>query len=250
MDETDLQTYWDAFAPEYAAIQAESQLPLASRVEQVLKKRHLLPTATVLDLGTGAGRFLPVLAANAQQVVALDISQEMLKFARQAEQTHGFDNITFVQANWQTFISRVGKYDIIFASMFPDVTDAKEMEQLLQLAVNGVIFGHFIRRQSQLDTIISRSVTLQSPDDTFNDAVMQSRKNALADLGQTYSVDHLIFKTFEPVDRHLLLMDLKDQVINAEVPELLEAVARLYHKKQTLKDEICYVYELLMVTPS
>ncbi len=86
---------WDRIADIYAR---EIDIRFAPVVAETLRRAGLSPGERVLDLGTGTGsvavRAAPLVAA-AGQVVAIDISSEMVSRARRRAAQLGFENITF-----------------------------------------------------------------------------------------------------------------------------------------------------------
>jgi SAM-dependent methyltransferase len=65
----------------------------------------------VLDIGCGTGQFTRLLAARAEQVLALDFSASMIAAAGQ--QSEGFQNITFIQADATTWDWPTERFDAI-----------------------------------------------------------------------------------------------------------------------------------------
>ena len=59
----------------------------------------VVPKLKILDIGTGTGAMLPVFAASAETVVALDNSEAMLARARALCRTEGLDNVQFCNAD-------------------------------------------------------------------------------------------------------------------------------------------------------
>lgn len=70
-------------------------------VEDVLKTRRQNKRAmdSVLEVGPGDGAFLSVLAKYFDEIIALDISQEMLDQARHTARIHNLDNVDFIRGS-------------------------------------------------------------------------------------------------------------------------------------------------------
>ena len=71
----------------------------------------------VVDIGTGTGALLPVLAAAGCRVVAVDNSEPMLARARELCAAHGWTEVAFGRADLQTVPLRDGCCDAAFCSM-------------------------------------------------------------------------------------------------------------------------------------
>lgn len=84
----------DQAAPEWDQI----GLQLHSSTAALFALAHLAPRGlTLADLGCGTGLLLPVLAAFADCVYAIDQSAEMLEHARRRCQEGGIDNVHFIE---------------------------------------------------------------------------------------------------------------------------------------------------------
>ena len=110
----DMQSFWDERARENAMYFVENRLDYAqpdeerfwqSGPETVDKVLELLgltvgPTDVVVELGCGVGRLTRVLAQRAERVVALDVSGEMLRQAR--EHNPQLANVEWVRCDGHT----------------------------------------------------------------------------------------------------------------------------------------------------
>jgi ArsR family transcriptional regulator len=111
------QEFFEAHAREFAEQQeliAEFEVysqPVAEFMKSLPAKRH----NTVLEIGPGAGSFLPFLSQQFQQVTALDNSAEMLNQAREALAEH--DNIRFVLGDSSDAIAQGIKVQNIVMNM-------------------------------------------------------------------------------------------------------------------------------------
>jgi len=96
----------------------------AAKLKRMAERLDIKPGATVLDVGTGTGVFLPFLLNNmevAGQVVALDFAEKMLARARDK----GFSgNIDFLQADAANLPLGEELFDVIVCySSFPHFND-------------------------------------------------------------------------------------------------------------------------------
>ncbi len=77
----------------------------------------VVPNLKILDIGTGTGAMLPVFAAAAETVVALDNSEAMLTRARALCRTEGLDNVRFCNADVGDIPFSDGHFDACNCSM-------------------------------------------------------------------------------------------------------------------------------------
>lgn len=96
-----------------------------------LKKTGALSTTTeVLDIGSGPGNWAVPMAAECNQVVALEPAGAMLKILGNRAKEAKVENIATHQSTWQDVdldsLGWRGRFDLVFASMTPGV-DGPEM---------------------------------------------------------------------------------------------------------------------------
>jgi SAM-dependent methyltransferase len=81
---------------------------------------------TLLDIGSGTGRWTKLFSKYLEQVVGLDISSEMVKTANE---TNSADNIRYIQGD--ILESAAGKYDIITAlAMLQHLKNKEELNKV------------------------------------------------------------------------------------------------------------------------
>jgi len=111
----------------------------AAKLERMARRLNLQPGATVLDVGTGTGVFLPFLlrvVGRSGRIVALDFAERMLKKAR----AKGFGHdIAYLQADVSHIPARPESFDaIVCYSSFPHFPDKpKVLGELRRVIKNG-----------------------------------------------------------------------------------------------------------------
>ncbi|MFD1672576.1 methyltransferase domain-containing protein [Agrilactobacillus yilanensis] len=247
----DLQTaeFWDEFAADYAAIQAESQLPLATTITNFMVQNRLLPTGTLLDLGAGAGRFITDFAPLVTTLIEVDISQEMLNFGRQLAQQQQLKNIQFEKQPWSRLRQQQRQVSVVFASMFEALITTEDFLALNQLADNWVVLGHFTKRESSLDQQINQISPLPKATDNYNDDALKQWQSCLSQLRQNYKTQTWQFTATEAIAQDLLWADLEDRLDYQQQQKLGPFVQQWYQKKPTLVDQVDYTYQLIYWQP-
>ena len=102
---------------------------------------------TVLDVGCGSGMYTIRLAQEAASVMAVDISDEMLRILMQDATTRGLANIRPVLSDWEHF-ALDERFQIVFASMTPALSDDAAREKLHHYALEQVVFMGFTERKT------------------------------------------------------------------------------------------------------
>ena len=84
-------------------------------VEQALLYKNV-DTPRIIDLGTGCGNIAIAIQANKRDwhITATDISEKSLKVARRNAESHGFKDITFINADWFYGINQ--RFDVIISN--------------------------------------------------------------------------------------------------------------------------------------
>ncbi len=90
---------------------------IAEEAETMIKLIDLQPKDNVLEIGCGTGEFSIELSKYCKEVLALDISQGMLEFAREKAKTRGRDNIEFINAGFLTFDPAGRKFDSVVTQL-------------------------------------------------------------------------------------------------------------------------------------
>ncbi len=112
--------YWDQRAERLA-----ERMTASPEGDPFLKRLRRLtgPRTTVIDVGSGPGRFALALAPRVARVVAVDPSSAMLNILRRRGEEQGITNVVTVEGRWEEV--DVAPADVAFASyVLPIVDDA------------------------------------------------------------------------------------------------------------------------------
>jgi arsenite methyltransferase len=108
---TDQALFWNGIAEKYARTPVENPAAFDRKIE--LTKAGMRPEHQLLEIGCGTGSLALRLAPSAAHIHGLDISQEMVRIAREKVASAGVDNITF----------HVGPFDDSFTAFAPESFD-------------------------------------------------------------------------------------------------------------------------------
>lgn len=102
-------------------------------VQWLTKVRPGWQPQRILDLGCGVGHnTVPLARAYPDsEIVAVDLSAPMLRYAHARARSMGVDNITFVQANVEQLAFSDGSFDFIYSTMFLHETSWAALRNLL-----------------------------------------------------------------------------------------------------------------------
>src|SRR6266568_4554194 len=104
--------FWDRRARAFHRVTKErtQRDPLYLKLSSIVT-----PQTTILDVGTGTGRFVLALAPLTKQVIAVEPNAAMLQYLQQDAAELGITNITYVPTTWQDAPTDL-KADIVICS--------------------------------------------------------------------------------------------------------------------------------------
>lgn len=196
--------------------------PLFSRL-----RPHVTPATSILDVGSGPGRFALALAPLAGKVVAVDPSARMLEILKATAEREGIGNLHCVHAAWEEAV--VDPADIVVcAHVLPFVHDAASFLRRLHDHTKQRAFVYMNALGSEVPDPFWRHFHGRSlpPSPTYLDAVA-----VLAEIGIDAEVEIVELARVirypsldEAVDETLAGLYLEDGVaVRAELRRLLEA---------------------------
>lgn len=123
-----IRTYFNQRAAIWDETAAETN---KAKLELMAQRLNIRPGATVLDVGTGTGVFIPFILTKiggSGQIIALDIAEEMLRKAR----AKGFDEVAYLNADVAKLPLHDETFDaVICHSSFPHFQDkAKALSEI------------------------------------------------------------------------------------------------------------------------
>jgi len=110
--------------------------------------------ARILDIGCGTGIWSLGLAADAEKVVGLDISEAMLEQAKRNCDEAGIRNAEFVVADWKDMVPGEGvlseKFDIVLIHMTPALKNMDDLEKVLKVCRGCCFYTTGVKRTSNV----------------------------------------------------------------------------------------------------
>lgn len=118
---------------------------------RILKTSGVLdPEARVLDLGCGPGIYSVAIAERVKEVLGLDISEEMLAYARKRALSENRLNCSFSVIDWQhadlQALNLAKAFDVAVARLTPAINTSEDMDKLIACAQRAVFMEQFINR--------------------------------------------------------------------------------------------------------
>lgn len=121
----DAKKFWDKTAGQYDKL-ALKKYRKAYEETIAISKKYLQPRDRLLDFACGTGITTIELAGFVQQVMAIDLSDEMVKIAKEKALGRGIDNITFKAATLKDDGLLNSSFDVITAfNIFHGLNDVE-----------------------------------------------------------------------------------------------------------------------------
>ncbi|ACL03146.1 Methyltransferase type 11 [Desulfatibacillum aliphaticivorans] len=135
--EKESMEFWDKIAPEYGGMSKKGPNGRVEQITGFLTQEGLLNSqARILDVGSGPGTFAFPFAPLANEVIAVDGSEEMCSILNQKAQEKGLQNVKAFQRLWKDVdIEKEGwtrAFDLVFASMTPAINGREALEKMIQ----------------------------------------------------------------------------------------------------------------------
>ncbi|SON66409.1 conserved protein of unknown function [Latilactobacillus sakei] len=242
MDE--VAEFWDDFAAEYYQIQKESQVPIVTDIEKFLTEQRLLPTNSVVDLGGGSGRYLPILAQNSQQYTIVDISEQMLRYAQVENQALSEPrSVTYRQQSVADFSQQTPdqSYDLVWMALNPAVTADETLLTITQKSRQWCGFLRLTQNTDDLFAPLEQHFGIAEENPNIEPTIIPAVVKLLTSAGYQVRQQKFQYQTTETFDRAFL------EAYYAEVPQvLLKAyLDRLFIDKKTRASTTTLEYTLL-----
>lgn len=144
------RTLWNAEAKRYAQ-GATADFDSDPFLKIVRDAGGFSPESRVLDLGCGPGIYSTAVAPHVRGVVGVDISEEMIGYARERAALEGCGNCTFQTLNWEEAdpakLGMVRAFDTAIARLTPAVNTKADVDKFISCATGCAAYENFVNRR-------------------------------------------------------------------------------------------------------
>ncbi|SDK18171.1 class I SAM-dependent methyltransferase [Natronincola ferrireducens] len=209
--------FWNKRAKSYNRDVFEKQEE-SNYVIDLLEKYNLLQKNNrVLDIGCGPGKNTIPMAKKCEEVIALDISQEMLEYVGEHGKEHGLDNIVCHEKNWEDIsLDEYGwekKFDLVVASMTPGVYNFSTLKKMLDASKGYCYLSGFINRRDEIWSRLEKEILGEHNGNKSREDKIYYIFNILWNLGYHPEI-HYFDRTWEHVWSLEETIDLYKQRFN------------------------------------
>ncbi|WP_350344628.1 methyltransferase domain-containing protein [Proteinivorax tanatarense] len=146
-----MEKFWDFRAERFNNKVPKNPCGSSEIVEMLKNKGYVDKKMRVLDIGCGPGAQTLALACEVKEVIATDISQNMLDYLKKNSDSLGYENIKLLKGNWRdiklTQIGGQGSFDLVFASMTPGVNCYETLLKMIKASKKYCYLSGFVKRK-------------------------------------------------------------------------------------------------------
>jgi cyclopropane fatty-acyl-phospholipid synthase-like methyltransferase len=172
---------WDSVSEDYK----EKEIPKwqSNHFLKLLNSTvDLAKITSVLDVGCGAGTYTVALAQKVNKAVGVDLSPNMISFAKEKVKEYNLNNAEFICDDWEKLDINNENYeknfDLVFAHMTPAIDSAATFEKLIKCSKKYCFFVKPVRRKDSVMDEVEKIIGLKS-------------NNSIQDEKITYAFDML-----------------------------------------------------------
>ncbi len=235
-----IEAFWDDFSTDYDAIQEESLVDIPEHVKKFLAREGLLPCDNLLDLAGGTGKYIPALSSLTKDYHLVDLSQQMLKFARNKKCYS--EKMTLIHQEQRQFLEQTSEntYDLVFTAMNPALDDK---ELLLEMNRISKKYVGILRMTFDEDNLFSQVEQLFfSSQEQASGTLMANYKEWLKQLGWTFKSKTFRFLLSEKVSAKLFSDYFSDELSSEDLNRLLSL---FFGEKKDYEMQRLVLFELI-----
>ncbi len=153
IDLKESEKFWDMRAEEFAAHKdSREKIEGIENLLSFFESNGVIHNAAkILDIGCGPGIYTVEFGKRVREAMGIDISSEMLKYARANSRAEGLGNTSFKKAAWEEVdLDEYGwsrKFDLVFASMSPGISSRDALLKMVHASRGYCFMSSFAYRR-------------------------------------------------------------------------------------------------------
>lgn len=199
--------FWDKLALDFPRYNNKDDKFQQNLIKVLKDKQILTSSSTVLDIGCGTGIYTIPIAKEVKEVLALDISNNMLDFLKEDAWFYNVnDVIDTKESDWKKFEGDK-KYDIVFASLSAAFKDKGDFEKILKYSNSFVCFLDFVNTKgSNFEKLLSEKYDIKEKE--YKD--LENIKSWLQSKNIKYNIVPLKNQYSKLIDKNTAIYKIKE----------------------------------------
>lgn len=236
-DETGTEEFaqkWDERAKRFYEGQLKGNHYLPNKVTKLLTDKGIITSkSTLLDIGAGAGRYTIPLAKEAKSMLALDFSNEMLRYLKKVSDDRSVTNIRTRQLPWPTQ-EALEQVDVAFSAMCPCTRSLEALKQMSNIAREYAVITQMTRMTDNIiDKLIDKDLIEINPNDPHNNRdLTQSYFNILWELGYEPEINFIVDERTDRIDKQVAIIDYKERYDHVDGSVIEEVIERFTENEE------------------
>ncbi|SHG95830.1 class I SAM-dependent methyltransferase [Tepidibacter thalassicus] len=245
-----IEIFWDNRAEEFNKKENFAN----DIVNFLLNNKMIDKNSKILDIGCGPGKYSIKFAKLCNQVVAIDISNKMLKFAEYNATKNNIYNIEFKKSFWDNIDLKENnlenKFDLVFASMCPGINDYETLNKMIKASKKYCFMSGFVKRDNflwnKLNQYLKKDNINKNIDKkiycAFNILYLKGYypqiKYINKDWENVYPLDYL-------ANQYITYLEMKEKLTNKDKEKIynyLNKVSENGYVKENINSKIAWIY--------
>lgn len=156
------QKFWDLRAEEFNDIK-DKQKEKDELIDLLINKGFINKEYNVLDIGCGTGKYILEFARIGKDATGIDISPNMIKYAKENAKNMNLSNVSFEIIPWQELdVNKIKwnkKFDFVFASMSPAINSKETLLKMMEVSKKYCFMSGFVYRKDKIkDELVKRII--------------------------------------------------------------------------------------------
>lgn len=250
------QIFWDSRADGFnKSVFKEKNIKKTNNLLKLLTEKGALnKEGEVLDIGCGPGKYSLEFSKSTKKVTAIDISPEMIKYAKDNVKRENINNISFENIPWEKVnIEEKGwekKFDLVFASMCPGINNKDTLMKMVQATKTHCFMSSFASRKDKIMDTLYKEVYNEEPSSRWGKNIYCAY-NILWNLGFYPEISYedvkreKVYELEKAIELYTLQIQKKKEDSNSiknKVTEYLTNINQNGSIKDTMEAKIAWIY--------
>lgn len=177
MDLSTTEKLWDFRAKEFNNMIDDNEKENKSKdlVDFLLSENIINEKSNVLDIGCGPGRYTTAFSKKVEEVKGIDISSDMINYAKDNAKKSNVKNASFDIVPWEKIDIEnkkwKNKFDLVFASMCPGINSKDTIVKMNEASKGYCFLSGFVDRKDRVRDGVSNIISKEEPSNRWGNKI-------------------------------------------------------------------------------